>query len=224
MGGNVWLGACVVSVWCSRALAVLATGFGAGFGLLPAEPSRAAVFDVAEWFEGLSLPVPSPSSIVVCHGFGCHTRTIIALTGADRVALANMVRGATPDAERRGLARAIAWFDRRVGRQTGTTGAKAYARGLAGDASQFDCVDRATNTTSLLVVIDQWKLLQHHEVQKPASRAFIPIVEGPHTTAVVAERKSGQKWVLDPWTHNYAELPDVMPLEKWHKLSDRPAR
>ena len=211
-------------VWCSRALAALATGFVAGLVLLQVEPSRASVPAVAEWFEGLSLPVPRPASIVVCHGFGCHTRTIVALTGADRATLANMVRGASPEAERRGLARAVAWFDRRIGRQTGTTGAKAYARGLAGNPSQFDCVDRATNTTSLLVVIDQWKLLQHHEVRQPVSRTFIPIVEGPHTTAVVAERKSGQRWVVDPWTHNYAELPDVMPLEKWHTLSDRPGR
>jgi hypothetical protein len=209
-------------MWNLRVLLAVATGLLPGLLWISVERANAAV--PTGWFEGLSLPVPSPASIIICHGFGCHTRTIVALTGADRATLAAMVRGSTPEAERRGVARAVAWFDKRVGRLTGTTGAKAYARGIAGDTTQYDCVDRASNTTSLLLVLEQWKLLQHHDVQTPESRKFIPIVEGPHTSAVVAERKSGKMWVVDPWTHNYAELPDVMPLEIWLAKSDRPGR
>ena len=189
------------------------------------QPSRAAASDVdvavVEWLEALSLPVPSRFQLIVCHGFNCHTRTPVAFNEADRVTLANMVRAATPQAERRGLARAVAWFDRRVGRQTGTSRAKAYAKGLTGDPSQFDCVDRAANTTSLLLVLAQLKLLQHHHVDVPESRKFVPILEGPHTTAVVREKKSGSKWVLDSWTHNSGELPDVMPLPAWLAISTR---
>jgi hypothetical protein len=36
---------------------------------------------------------------------------------------------------------------------------------------------------------------------------------------VVRERKSGQKWVVDGWTHSNGELPDVMPLETWRAQS-----
>ena len=59
--------------------------------------------------------------------------------------------GATPEAERKGIARAVAWFDKRVGKQTGTTRAKAYARGLAGDTRSSTASTGPTNTTSLFV-------------------------------------------------------------------------
>jgi hypothetical protein len=61
-------------------------------------------------------------------------------------------------------------------------------------------------------------LLRHHVIDAPESRGLI-IGGLPHTTAVVRERKSGQKWVVDGWTHNNGELPDVMPLETWRAQS-----
>ena len=203
------------------AFAIVGTGLLAGSSLPAAAPAAAAASDTSSWYSGLSLQVPTGFSLIICHGFNCHTRTPVALGAGDRATLANMVRGATPEAERKGIARAVAWFDKRVGKQTGTTRAKAYARGLAGDTSQYDCVDRATNTTSLFVVLEQWGLLKHHEVDTPESRRFVPIIEGPHSTAVLAERKSRKRWAIDSWTHNYGELPDVMPIEIWLAKSDR---
>jgi hypothetical protein len=38
---------------------------------------------------------------------------------------------------------------------------------------------------------------------------------------VVREKKSGIKWVVDPWTHNSGEQPDVMPLDKWLAIRGR---
>jgi len=189
---------------------------------VPAERGQASDnVALTAWFENLSLPIPNHSSLVLCHGFTCHTRTPIALSQADRNTLANMVRGTTADAERRGIARAVAWFDKRVGRQSGTSRARAYAGGLAGDTSQFDCIDRAANTTSLLLVLEQTGMLKHHRVDSPESRKFVPLAEGPHTTAVLRERTAGTKWVVDPWPHNSGELPDVMPLDKWLTISTR---
>ena len=49
-------------------------------------------------------------------------------------------------------------------------------------------------------------LLRHHVIDVPESRGFI-IGGLPHTTAVVRERKSGQKWAVDGWTHDNGELP-----------------
>ena len=46
-----------------------------------------------------------------------------------------------------------------------------------------------------------------HVIDPPESRGFI-IGGLPHTTAVVRERKSGQRWVVDGWTHANGELPD----------------
>ena len=170
---------------------------------------------VAPWFEQQSLSIPTWARFVVCHGYGCAFRTLIALREQDRITLAAMMKAANPAAERAGIAKVVQWFDKRVGPQTGTSKARAKAGGLAGDASQFDCVDRTTNTAGLLLVLSQWKLLKHHRIDPPVSR-LAPLLGGaPHSTAVVTELTTGKSWSIDPWTHNSGELPDVTPLDQW---------
>ncbi len=186
--------------------------------LVPAAAAAETPAALASWFATHSVPIPTRASIVICHGFACHTRTAVALGDGDRTTLAGLVRGATAEAERRGIARAVAWFDRRTGRQTGTSGARAFARGLVGDRTQFDCIDRTTNTAGLFLVMQQLGLLRHHVVAEPTSRAFVPFVGAPHSTAVLQERSSGRKWAVDSWTRNHGELPEVMPLDRWLEL------
>jgi hypothetical protein len=94
-------------------------------------------------------------------------------------------------------------------------GGAAGAGPLIGGAlnrTQFDCIDTTNNTNSLLLVLDQLKLLRHHTIAAPASR-FI-FTEGPHNTAVIKDRKTSELWTVDPWTHKGSEVPDIFPLEK----------
>jgi hypothetical protein len=170
---------------------------------------------VESWFEKHSLPMPSYARFIVCHGYGCEFRTAVALRPQDRVTFAAMLQAKTPEAERHGIARVVAWFDKRIAPETGTGKARANAGGLAGDRTQFDCVDRATNTTGLILVLAQWKLLKHHRLDAPVSRLSVILGGAPHSTAVVTELKTGKSFVIDPWTKNSGELPDVMPIEKW---------
>ena len=200
------------------------TGYLAFFWLLFASAPGAAVeldFEIVRTLEDLSLPVPDPANPVVCHGFGCAYRTPILLRNADRAKLMQLFGRAaakSADSERKAVAEAMAWFEKRVAMEAGT--AKAMARaglGHAGDPSQFDCLDKTANTIGLLAVIEQMGLLRHHQIDVPESRMGLSSL--PHTTAVVRERRSGQKWVVDGWTHNNGELPDVMPLETWFSQS-----
>ena len=106
----------------------------------------------------------------------------------------------------------MAWFEKRVAAEAGTANAKARAGlGHAGDPSQFDCLDKTSNTIGVLLIVADMGLLRHHVIDVPESRGGL-IGGLPHTTAVVRERSSGQKWAVDGWTHNNGELPDVMPL------------
>ena len=200
-------------------------GYLAVSGLLLAASPAAAVeldFGIVKTLEQLSLPVPDPANPIVCHGFGCAYRTPILLRNADRAQIKKLFGGAaakSPEGERKALAAAMAWFEKRVAAEAGTTKAKARAGlGNAGDPSQFDCLDKTSNTLGLLAVVAEMGLLRHHAIDAPESRGLI-IGGLPHTTAVVRERKSGQKWVVDGWTHNNGELPDVMPLETWRTQS-----
>ena len=167
----------------------------------------------------MSLPVPTPARLVVCHGFGCRSHTEIGLGKADNTRLAQlMLPGRTsPASERKSIAQAVAWFERRVGPEAGT--AKAVGRPNlkfpGGDPGQFDCVDTSTNTTALFYVMDTLHLFYHHHLALPVSRHFLLDGAGPHITAVLTENLTGQRWAFDPWTHNNGELPDVLPVESW---------
>jgi hypothetical protein len=176
-------------------------------------------FGIAKTLEGLSLPVPMAARPVICHGFGCAYQTPIALRPADSAQIRKFFASAK-DAidERRALARTMAWYDRRVAGEAGTVKARARAGiGSAGDPSQFDCLDRTTNTIGLLLVISEMGLLRYHEIETPESRGGFASL--PHTTAVMRERDNGQKWAVDAWTHNNGEYPDILKLEIWKKQS-----
>lgn len=175
-------------------------------------------FGIAKTLEHLSLPVPSVSRPIVCHGFGCAYQTPIQWRPADVAQVRKFFKGAEDAVdERRGLAATMAWFEKRVAIEAGTGKAKARAGlGHAGDPSQFDCLDKTTNTIGVLLVVAQLGLLRHHVIDVPESRGGIGL---PHTSAVVRETGSGQKWVIDGWTHNNGEYPDIMTVERWRTQS-----
>jgi hypothetical protein len=173
--------------------------------------ARAAL---ANW----SLPVPGADALVVCHGYGCLYRTPITLTAADHARLAQILAPGRVNAEseRRALAQAEAWYEKRVAPEAGTAHAKARAGGrfgVGGDPSQFDCIDTTANTTMFLIALDRLGLLRHHRVIAPTSRIF---AGGPHFTALIEENRTGRKWTVDPWPHDNGQLPDVWPVERWY--------
>lgn len=172
----------------------------------------------AEIYAELSLPMPTPNVVVVCHGFNCRNHTEIVLTPADRRQLGTLLAGGKDDpvTERRGIATAVRWFDRRIGPAAGTT--KRVARAAAAESSdpgQMDCIDITSNNTSLFLLLAQLRLLHHHRAELPVSRGYLIDTRMPHTTAVLDEFKAGRKWAVDNWTYDYGALPDIMPLEKW---------
>jgi hypothetical protein len=186
----------------------------AGGGTAVADVDPAVVAMLREW----SLASPSPSRVVICHGFGCAYRTEIALAGGDHAQMAAIMASgaASAQAERAAIGRTEAWFERRIAPITGTAKRVARAGPLVGGANnpaQFDCIDTTNNTNSLLLVLDQLKLLRHHTIAAPASRFLF--TEGPHNTAVIKDRRTNELWTVDPWTHKGSEIPDIWPLAKW---------
>jgi hypothetical protein len=169
-------------------------------------------------FTEVSLKLPTIASVIVCHGFGCSYRTEIGLGSGDRAKLAGLLATgrASAAAERRAVATAVAWFDRRVGPQVGTTGRIARAGFLTRTGpGQMDCIDTSRNITSLLLILDQLHLMKHHQVDSPVARGLLLDGRGLHATAVLRETRSGKKWAVDNWTRSYGERPDVLPIEQW---------
>jgi hypothetical protein len=170
-------------------------------------------------YDDLSLPLPSSLGLIVCHGFGCRGRTEVDFSASDRMKMAQILRAgqASSASERRAIAAAVAWFDRRVGPEAGTQHhvARAGLAQMSDPSPQFDCIDASRNTTSLLLVLDELHLLKHHLVENPVARGALLDGRWPHATAVVVEVASQKEWAVDSWTHAAGERPDIMPLEQW---------
>ena len=172
-------------------------------------------------YGGLSVTPPTPSMVYVCHGFGCKYRDEVDLTAGDRTKLTQILAAgrASAAAERKAVAAAGAWFDKRVGPVAGTQNhvARAGAKYMY-DIHQFDCIDTSRNTTSLLLVLDQLKLLRHHDVDAPEARGYFIDGRPPHATAVLVEKATGTKWSINSWTVGYGQALEVMPLERWKAI------
>jgi len=96
--------------------------------------------------------------------------------------------------------------------------------GGTGDPTQQDCVDEATNTTSYLVVLQANGLLKYHTVTVPMTKGDLlkatlqgdPVKYWPHWTAVIQEKKTGQRFAVDSWIYANGENPAVVEVEKWY--------
>jgi hypothetical protein len=175
-------------------------------------PSQAALYTT------VSIYPPSGGSMTVCYGFVCRRREILNFTPADRQALTKILAAgsASAAAERAAAQKAVIWFDRRMGPVIGTEKrvAKADFR-YFDDKHNYDCWDTTRNTTSLLLVLQEWSLFKYHVVGNPHYRGNALVLQTPHNTAVLVERATKVEWVVDMWPRGYAEPPDVMTVEKW---------
>ena len=85
------------------------------------------------------------------------------------------------------------------------------------DAHNYDCWDTTRNTTSLLLVLQQWGLLKFHAIGDPKYRGNALVLQTPHNTAVLLERATKVEWAVDLWTRGYLQPPEVMTVAKWVK-------
>lgn len=207
---------CILSRSSSRIVIVVAL-FGMVLGVAPARAVQLSP-QQAEMYTSVSINPPNASAMTVCYGFVCRRRATLDFTAADRKQLAQILAAgkASATAERAAVQKAVVWFDRRVGPMIGTTTRVAHADIRTGaDASNFDCWDSTRNTSSFLLVLQEWGLLKHHTVGNPRYRGNILALQLPHNTAVLAEKESGIEWAVDMWTTKYLQPPDVMLVEKW---------
>jgi hypothetical protein len=187
------------------------------FATIPA-PAIEVTPSVAQMYAATETQPPTADQMMVCYGFVCRRKMVLHFSPSEKSTVRNILaRGrASAAEERKALQRAFVWFDRRVGRDIGTSRRVARADFRAGDdAHNFDCFDTTRNAVSLLLVVQEWGLLKYHTVDDPEFRGNVLVGQTPHNTAVLMEKKTRQKWVIDMWTTAYGQVPDVMSLDKW---------
>ena len=198
----------------ARLLAALLVTVWGAFPLEAAELSR----EVAALYSSVSIYPPSANSMTVCYGFVCRRREILDFAPGDRSALTQIMAGGrgSAAAERAAVQKAVIWLDRRMGPIIGTNKrvAKADFR-YFDDKHNYDCWDTTRNTTSLLLVLQEWNLFKYHVVGDPHYRGNTLVLQTPHNTAVLVDRATKVEWVVDLWPRGYLQPPDVMPVTKW---------
>ena len=136
-----------------------------------------------------------------------------------------MKRNDSPAEERRAIAYAIALMERRqVGAAIGINDKAGMQWSASGDATQEDCVDDSTNTTSFLMVLQSNGLLRYHTVQGPLGEDNMlygtligrPVKYWPHYTAIIKEKKTGQRWAVDAWIGDTGTNPSITKLGDWY--------
>jgi hypothetical protein len=171
------------------------------------------------WFKRGHGRAPEANRVHICHNYTCRSVTPVTLSDADIAEIAGDLQAGAVDAaaERDAISRSVQTFERIVGERIGTSGDLPGMQFGQGNPGQMDCMDEATNTTSLLVVLQAHGYLHHHRVAEPASRGFFLDGRYPHATAVLRETASGAKWAIDSWPRANAEPPVIQSLPEWKR-------
>ncbi|MBR0799691.1 hypothetical protein JQ615_30400 [Bradyrhizobium jicamae] len=194
---------------------------GALAAIVLALPSAAPAAELSsgqsQLYTSVSIYPPTATQMTVCYGFVCRRREMLDFTAADRAALTKIMAAgrANAAAERAAVQKAVIWLDRHMGPILGTNRRVAKADFRANDDSHnFDCWDTTRNTTSLMLVMQDWNLFKFHDVGDPHYRGF-QFAQTPHNTAVLVERATKVEWAVDLWPRGYLQPPDVMTVAKW---------
>ena len=170
-------------------------------------------------FETFASKPPQGDSVTVCHAYGCKAQTPFSFTHADIAELSALMRSVprddSPREERRAMAYAIGWMERRVAPAAGTTTDRpGMDFSGSGDQSQQDCVDEATNTTSYLLVLDRHGLIRHHAVERPFAKDDFG--KWTHWAALIRDKQTGELFAIDASASGNGENPTVQSAASFY--------
>ncbi len=166
------------------------------------------------------IDTPSPDRFSVCYEHSCSQVRHLALDPAqwDRVRSGFSPPAASAEEERARIAKVIAYLEITIGQQIGTLNDVGGSfEGFVATGNQLDCIDESTNSTTYLTMMEADGLLKFHQVAPKATRARsgFSIIGWPHSTAVITENATGEKWAVDSWFRDNGNPPDVVPLTLW---------
>ncbi len=174
------------------------------------------------WYSQMGGIENKGDTVYICHGFGCEYRKPVTFSRADQRRLkAILKRGSrSAKAERAAISKAVQWQEKRVGPVVGSSndiGGLDMSNGNV--QGQMDCIDEATNTTSLLIYAESKGWLKHHRVARPASRGYFIDGKYPHASAVIVDETTDTPWAVDSWRLSNGQPPDILRLSRWLKMT-----
>jgi hypothetical protein len=164
---------------------------------------------------------PSLNQFEVCQGGGCAEISKISLTELEWNAVSRIFNVPTKPAqesdevvERQKIAQAIGMLEDLVGKKIGTS---ADLAGTFFDGKldgQQDCNDEAINSTTYMRLLKQKGLMPLHEIEDMRTRNFF-FTGWPHTTAVIREIKTGERYAVDSWFYDNGHAATIVTFKQW---------
>jgi hypothetical protein len=178
---------------------------------------------IDQHYRAFSVRMPEHNTVSVCSAYDCRKQTACNFTAPDIAKIGSLMaeakRGRGAAEERRRIARTLAWMERRVGDVVGTPADRPGDDLMgAGDPTQMDCVDVATNLTSYLVILERNKLLKYHAVGSIYVKEDMRqgISGWTHYAAIIVEHKSAHRYAVDGWKLASGQEPEIVEAEKWY--------
>jgi hypothetical protein len=159
---------------------------------------------------------PVLDNFEICHSGGCTHISPVRIDSAEWQHAASICKPVPADAEaeRTCIANMIGELEKTVGAKTGTDTDRGGTFGNSAYPGQMDCNDEAINTTTYLKLMQQHGLIQYHEILDVARRGFF-FNRWPHTTAVIQDRQTRQRYAVDAWFYDNGTPAVVVPFELW---------
>lgn len=182
--------------------------------LLMLNPFTLAWADVFDSEMVIQDPVPTRFSI--CYNHGCENADTIGLNHSEWQAVQKIFKPSAKNAaeEQNRIAHAIALIEQITGNMVGTSNDKGGNLEGMFKQKQMDCTDESTNTDTYLTMIENDGLLKWHKVEDLSTR-YPSIISWPHTSAVIRELETNQKYVVDSWFFDNGKPPAIVKLETW---------
>lgn len=194
---------------------ILSNSLGKLIAILLAAVSLPAAAD--DWmFRAEVISDPAPDRFSVCFDHSCRTVVTRSFSTREWQQIIAPLQQPAPSAaaERVAIADTIARMEQLVGEKTGTAGDRGGNLAGFGQDGQMDCIDESSNATTYLKLLQQDGRLLHHAVGNRATR-FGLFVGMPHTTAVIEDTATRQRYAVDAWFFDNGQPPAIVPLDEW---------
>ncbi len=180
--------------------------------------AHSALIDITRIFH----QKPTLSQFEICQGGGCYEEDKTSLSAAEWQPIATLFvpMPTNAETERKQIALAIGMLEEIVGKKIGTSGDLAGTFNFAYKGQQ-DCNDEAINTTTYMRLLQQAGYLKFHTIEDMRTRNFF-FTGWPHTTAVILDSKTGDKFAVDSWFYDNGHPAAIVPFAQW-KANYKPA-
>lgn len=164
-------------------------------------------------------PPASWEAFETCHHYDCSGHSLVQLQGQEWQQVRQLFSPpiSSAEEEREQIAASIGLLEKLVGIQNNTFADQACNNFKQPVQSfQLDCVAESLNTTVYLQLLQDQQLLLWHQVSYPTDRNIFSL-NAPHTTAVITQNDTDQRYAVDSWFHANGKAAEVVPLERWRQ-------